>query len=43
MTTVLHTASKNFNVVMHLDVYEWISFKLGMVTDTIVLYILVLV
>ena len=34
---------KNFNVGMHSDVYESIWFKLGMMIDTVVLYILILV
>ena len=34
---------KDLNVGMHLDVYEWIWFKLGMMIDTIVLYILILI
>ena len=34
---------KNFNVGMHSDIYQWIWFKLGMMIDTIVLYILILV
>ena len=43
MTAVLQTGSKNFNIGMHLDVYEWIWFKLGMIISTILLYILILV
>ena len=36
-------ASQNLNSASHLDVYEPVFFKLGMVTGTIELYILVLV
>ena len=43
MTALLLTASKNFNVGMHSDVYEMICFKVGMVVDTIKHYILKLV
>ena len=43
MTAVLLTASKNFNVGMHLDVNWSIYFQLGIALDIIVLYILVLV
>ena len=42
-TAVLFTGSKNFNVGMHSDVYELIWFRFSMITDTIVLYILILV
>ena len=34
ITAVLQTASKDFAVGMHLDVYAWISFKLGKMIDT---------
>ena len=37
------TASKTFIVGVHLDVYKLIWFKLGMMIDTIVLYVLILV
>ena len=43
ITAVLHTASKNLNVGMHLYVNEWIWFKLGILIDAVVLYILILV
>ena len=33
---VLLTASTNFNVDMHVDVYESVWFKIGMMIDTIV-------
>ena len=39
----LQTVSKNFNVGMHLDVYEWIWCKLGLMIDTIVVCILLLI
>ena len=43
ITAVLLTASKQFNIVMHLDVYEWIWFKIGMIIDTSILCVLILV
>ena len=33
---------KKSDVVMHLDIYEWIWFKLGTTIDSIELYILIL-
>ena len=43
ISAVLQTASTNFNTGMHLDVYDSILFKHGIVIDTIKLYILMLV
>ena len=40
ITAVLLTVSKSFNTGMQSDVYESISFKLCMMIDTIILYIL---
>ena len=37
------TMSDNFNVDMHSDVYESIWLKLGVMIETIVLYILILI
>ena len=42
-TAVLRTTPKNVNVNVHLDIYEPIWFKLGMVIDSAILYILILV
>ena len=41
--TALQTASKNFDACMHSDVFSSILFKLGIIIDTIELYILILV
>ena len=43
ITCVKQTASINFHVGVHLNVYVCIWFKLGMMIDTIVLYIFMLV
>ena len=43
ITDVLMTASRNFNGDMHSDVYESITLTLGLMGDTIELYILILV
>ena len=43
ITAVLQTVSKTFDIGMQSDVYTWISFKFGMIIDTIVLHILILV
>ena len=39
VTAVLLTASKNFNVGMHSDVSKSIWFNLGVIIDTIELYV----
>ena len=41
VTAVLLTASQNFNIGMHLDVYEPIWFKLNMMVITIKFYVLI--
>ena len=43
MTAVLFTALKNLNVCMQSETHECICFKLGLMIDTSVLYILILV
>ena len=43
IAAVLQIALKNFTVGMHLNVYEWIWFRLGLMIDTIVLYVWILV
>ena len=41
--TLFTDCQKHSNVGMQSDVYKWIRFKLGMMIDAIVLYILILV
>ena len=43
ISAVLLTASKNLYVGMHSEVYEMTWFKCGLMTDTVELYILILV
>ena len=43
ITAVLWTVSKTFQVGMLSDVYEWIWLQLGVMIDTVVLYMLILV
>ena len=43
VSAVLQTASKNYNVGMHSDIYESAGFKLGVMIDVFLLYILILV
>ena len=43
ITAVLLTVSKKFSIGIHSDFYESVWFKLGMIVDTIELYILILV
>ena len=43
IAVILLTALQTFNVGMHSNVYEWIWFRLGMMIDTVQLYIMILV
>ena len=44
ITAVLQAApKKSFNIGMHSGSYEWVWFKLGIMIDTVVLYLLILV
>ena len=43
LTAVLLTEYKDFNVVMHSDVHDWICFKPSVIIDIFALCILILV
>ena len=42
ITAAILNTSKTFITGMHLDIYEWICFKLGVMIDTTELFILIL-